>query len=108
MTIASMNRNDPQRHQDNNNDHDNDNEDNNSGDTNNNPGWINPPAGECGWKNWEGCLGWGKPEILTTAGITEDQYTIYMVSFLQLISLDIIDLAHFFNNCMCCMDYGIV
>ena len=65
-----------------NNDNDNDDRDGEN-DSGNTTGWINQwinqPAGKRGQKNQDGWLGWGKPKILMTAGITEDQYTIYMV-----------------------------
>ena len=70
-----------------NNDKDNDNNDNDDHDGENDgrnttgwiDQWIDQPTGKCGQKNQDGWLGWGKPKILMTAGITEDQYTIYMV-----------------------------
>ena len=46
--------------------------------------WVDKPPGERGRKNKEDRPGWGKPEIMTAAGITEDQYHRYMVSFPQL------------------------
>ena len=49
------------------------------------PDWIDvlveKPPGERGCKTREGRPGWGKPEILEAAGITEAQYTRYMASF---------------------------
>ena len=64
------------------NDNDNDNNDDND-ETNWINRWIDKPFGEGGRKNKEGRPGWGKPEILKTAGITEAQYNRYMVSFLS-------------------------
>src|SRR5882757_5577718 len=41
--------------------------------------WINKPSSEGGCRNTEERPGWGKPEILKTAGITDCQYNRYMV-----------------------------
>lgn len=66
----------------NSNDNDNDNvNDNDNDETSWIDCWIDKPFGEGGRKNKEGRPGWGKPEILKTAGITEGQYNRYMVSF---------------------------
>ena len=69
---------------DDNNDDEDRNEDNDGGDTNDNPGWIDylvdQPAGECGRKNREGRLGWGKPEILKVTGITEPMIGLLVIS----------------------------
>ena len=65
---------------DNGNDNDNDDDDDKTSWINR---WIDKPFGEGGRKNKEGRPGWGKPEILKTAGITEAQYNRYMVSFLS-------------------------
>jgi len=53
--------------------------------------WINKPPGEGGRKNKDECPGWGKPEILKTAGITGDQYNCYMVSFLVIFAVGLIN-----------------
>ena len=53
--------------------------------------WIDTPLGEGGCRNKEGCPGWGKPEILKTAGITGDQYTHYMVSPLVFFAVGLTD-----------------
>ena len=70
------------------NDDDNDNGNNNDNDDDDDETswinrWIDKPFGEGGRKNKEGRPGWGKPEILKTARITEAQYNRYMVSFLS-------------------------
>lgn len=49
--------------------------------------WIDKPSGLGGRKNKEGRPGWGKPEILKTAGITEGQYDQYMVSLLAIFAV---------------------
>ena len=41
--------------------------------------WIHKPEGERGHKSQDGCQGWGKLEILEMAGITEEQYGMYLV-----------------------------
>ena len=53
--------------------------------------WIDKPPGEGGRKNKEGRPGWGKPQILETAGITDDQYHRYMVSFLGIFTVGLTD-----------------
>ena len=53
--------------------------------------WINKPLGEGGCRNKEGHPGWGKPEILKTAGITGDQYTCYLVSPLVFFAVGLTD-----------------
>ena len=52
--------------------------------------WIDKPLGEGGCRN-KGCPGWGKPEILKTAGIMGDQYTHYMVSPLVFFAVGLTD-----------------
>ena len=42
--------------------------------------WVDQPPGERGRANRNGRLGWGKPEIMEVTGITEAQYSRYMVS----------------------------
>ena len=54
--------------------------------------WIDKPPSEGGRRDKEGCPGWGKPEILKTAGITEAQYNRYMVSFHVSFAVGLIDL----------------
>ena len=68
---------------------DEDDEDDNDGSTRWINRWIDKPSGEGGRKNKEGRAGWGKPEIMDVAGITEGQYSCYLVSlsFLRLSSL---------------------
>ena len=43
--------------------------------------WVDQPAGERSRKHTETQPGWVKPDILKTTGITQSQYTRYMVSF---------------------------
>jgi len=50
--------------------------------------WIDKPLGERGRKNSDTRPGWGKPEIMKTAGITEEQYNRYMVSFLVVLVVE--------------------
>ena len=80
---------------DNNNEDEDHNEDNDGGDTSDNTGWINhfvdQPAGEHRRKNREGRLGWGKPEILKATGITEAQYTMYMVCISVILAVGLVD-----------------
>ena len=53
--------------------------------------WIDKPPGEGGCKNKDERPGWGKPEILKTAGITGDQYNCYMISFLVIFAVGLIN-----------------
>jgi len=67
---------------DNDNDNDNKAREDNDNDNSNEEGddksswinrWIDKPPGEGGRKAKDGCPGWGKPEIMKTAGITDGQ-----------------------------------
>ena len=53
--------------------------------------WINRLLGEGGCKSKDRCPGWGKPEILKTAGIKEAQYNNYMVSILIILTVGLTD-----------------
>ena len=53
--------------------------------------WIDRPLGEGGCKSKDGRPGWGKPEILKTAGIKEAQYNNYMVSILIILAVGLTD-----------------
>ena len=53
--------------------------------------WINRPLGEGGRKSKDRRPGWGKPEILKTAGIKEAQYNNYMVSILIILAVGLTD-----------------
>ena len=81
-------------------DNDNDDNDNDNGDDYNagtieKPSWIdcwvNQPPGERGRTIRNGRLGWGKPEIMEVTGITEAQYTRYMVSLSIVLALGLGD-----------------
>ena len=49
--------------------------------------WVDKPIGERSRKNSERRPGWGKAEMMEAAGITEDQYNRYMVSFILVVEL---------------------
>ena len=50
--------------------------------------WINKPPGERGHRNREEHSGWGKTEIEKVAGITDAQYSRYMVSFVVILAVE--------------------
>jgi hypothetical protein len=64
--------------------------------------WVDQPAGERGRKNTETRPGWGKPDILKTAGITESQYARYMVSFFIILAAELTDPISPRNPCTVC------
>jgi len=76
------------------NDEDDDGDNEDIHDTDNDTSWINRwidrPVGERRRMNTEDRPGWGKPEIMTAANITEAQYKRYMVSgFFSILAVEL-------------------
>jgi len=88
LTYDNNNNNNNKAREDNDNDNSDEEEDDKSSWINR---WIDKPPGEGGRKNKDGRPGWGKPEIMKTAGITDGQYNRYMVSFLVIFTVGFIN-----------------
>jgi len=53
--------------------------------------WIDKPVSEQRRTHRDGRPGWGKPKIMSTASITEAQYTHYMVDLPSILAVELTD-----------------